>query len=200
MRNAIGCLTLLCVLLGLLAGCGTKSDGQTSSPVPAQTVPDAQISNLDPGTQAGSPDSSQTELDVQANTSVNAELSDGPQTPAKDGSVDVDLSVLSSTMVYAEVYNMMTDPGAYMGKTIRIKGQYNSSYFEDTKKYYFFVVISDATACCQQGIEFQWNGEHSYPEDYPEDGSEIEVTGVFGSYQELGQTYYYLAVDDMTRM
>ncbi len=177
MKKAIGLLTLLCLLSGLLAGCGTPS-----------------------GTPAGGSDSAQTEPDVPTGTSPDADLPNGPSKPAGDGSVDVDLTALSSTMVYAEVYNMMTDPDAYMGKTIKMSGQYYSSYFEETEQYYFFVVISDATACCQQGIEFIWNGEHTYPEDYPEDGTEVEVTGVFGSYQELDQTYYCLTVDDITRL
>jgi len=58
-------------------------------------------------------------------------------------------------------------------------------------------VIADATACCQQGLEFIWNGAHAYPDDYPEQESEIEITGVFQSYQEGSSTYYYLLVDDV---
>ena len=81
-----------------------------------------------------------------------------------------------------------------------MSGNYYSTYLEDTKNTYYFVVISDATACCQQGIEFIWSGEHSDPEDYPEEGAEIEVTGVFGSYQEQDQTYYCLAVDEMKQL
>lgn len=116
-----------------------------------------------------------------------------------DSKPDVDLTSLSSTMVYAEVYNMMNEPNRYMGKTVKVRGQYYANYFEDAKQYYHFIVVADATACCQQGLEFIWSGEHTYPDDYPEDGTLIEVTGVYGSYKELGETYYYLAVDDITR-
>jgi hypothetical protein len=115
-----------------------------------------------------------------------------------DSTIDVDLTTLSSTMVYAEVYNMMTVPNEYMGKTIKMGGQYYANYYEETGLYYHCVIIADATACCQQGLEFKWNGDHTYPDDYPADNSEIEVVGVFGSYDELGQTYYYLAVDNIT--
>lgn len=122
-------------------------------------------------------------------------------TTANDNSsssdVDVDLTKLSSIMVYAEVYNMMTSPDEYLGKTVKMQGPYYASYFEDTKKYYHYVIIEDATACCQQGLEFIWDGEHKYPNDYPIDGTNIEVTGVFGSYEELGLTYYYLTVEDV---
>ncbi|MGI5898519.1 MAG: hypothetical protein ACOX8S_01175 [Christensenellales bacterium] len=108
---------------------------------------------------------------------------------------DVDLTALSSTMVFAEVYNIMTNPDDYMGKTIKLSGQYYASYDELFKKYYHFIVIEDATACCQQGLEFAVKGETDYPQDYPPDGTVIELTGSFSSYDESGYTYYYISTD-----
>ena len=113
-------------------------------------------------------------------------------------SVDVDLTVLSSTMVYAEVYNMMVRPDDYIGKVVKMRGPYYASYYDETGKYYHYVIIEDATACCQQGLEFIWDGGHTYPDDYPENNKNIEVVGVFGSYEELGSTYYYLAAADIS--
>lgn len=121
----------------------------------------------------------------------------GKQITSTDG-VDVDLTRLSGTMVYAEVNNMMTSAEKYMDKTIRISGPYYASYLDETDEYYHYVIIEDATACCKQGIEFIWNGEHEYPGDYPEENARIEVTGVFQSHEVLGKTYYYLAVDEIT--
>jgi hypothetical protein len=62
--------------------------------------------------------------------------------------VDLDLSALSGTVVYSQVYDMMMEPERYMGMQVRMKGSF--SYFQDpeTKKEYFAVVIADATACC----------------------------------------------------
>ena len=111
--------------------------------------------------------------------------------------VDVDLTVLSSTMVFAEVNNIMVNPDDYMGKTIKMNGVYASSYGVDAEVSYHFVVIQDAAGCCPQGLEFIWNGEHRYPEDYPENMTEIEVVGIYDSYDEYGKTYYYLAVEDI---
>ena len=115
----------------------------------------------------------------------------------KGKAADVDLTVLSSTMVYAEVFNIMNKPDEYIGKTIRMRGPYTTSYYDDTKQYYHFVIIKDAAACCQQGLEFIWNGDHEYPADYPKEQTEIEVIGVFGRYVEQGASYFYLAVDDL---
>lgn len=118
------------------------------------------------------------------------------QTP-DSGGIDIDLTVMNSTMVYSEVYNMMVDPGAYVGKTVKIIGTYSALYYEPTGLYYHYAVIADATACCSQGLEFIWNGDHFYPDDYPADGTEIELVGVFGTYEELDYTYPYIAVDDI---
>ena len=118
--------------------------------------------------------------------------------PTERRGVDVDLTVLSSTMVYAEVNNIMTSPKNYVGKTIKMNGLYYASYFDQTDQYYHYVVITDATSCCPQGLEFTWDGNHAYPDDYPEDQANIEVIGVFDSYDELGQTYYYLDVNDLS--
>ena len=105
------------------------------------------------------------------------------------GAVDVDLTALSSTMVYSEVYNMMTDPGNYIGKTVKMSGVYAVYHDESTGKYYHACIISDATACCSQGIEFELKSGYSYPDDYPEEGGEICVTGTFDTYEEGEYTY-----------
>ncbi|MCL2078804.1 MAG: hypothetical protein FWH17_03055 [Oscillospiraceae bacterium] len=117
---------------------------------------------------------------------------------SKNIDVDVDLTALSSTMIYAEVYNIMTNPDDYMGKRIKMRGPYYASYFDETGSYYHYVIVEDAAACCMQGLEFIWNGEHIYPDDYPQDKAIVEIIGVFGSYDELNETYYYLSVDDIT--
>ena len=105
--------------------------------------------------------------------------------------VELDLSVLSGTVVYSQVYDMMMEPERYMGMQVRMKGSF--SYFQDpdTMKEYFAVVIADATACCAQGIEFVWDG-HKYPEDYPPLDTELTVTGAFNTYEENGFTYLQL--------
>ena len=112
--------------------------------------------------------------------------------------IDVDLTVLSSTMVFAEMFNIMTNPADYMGKTIKISGSYHASLFDKTGMYYHYVLIEDASACCAQGVEFILNGDHAYPDDFPVERAIIEIVGVYRSYEEFGDTFYYLAVDDIT--
>jgi len=119
----------------------------------------------------------------------------GGNVSAKNANIDVDLTALSSTMVYAEVSNIMSKPNNYLEKTIKLNGLFYSSYYDENDTMYYFVVITDAASCCPQGIEFIWN--RKYPEDFPEELSRIEVTGVFKSYNEFGETYYHLMVEDL---
>ena len=84
---------------------------------------------------------------------------------------------------------MMYTPDYYIGKPVKMKEQL--AYYEDpdAKSQYFACIIADATACCSQGLEFILTGEHTYPKDYPEVGSEITVTGIFELYEENGLQY-----------
>ncbi|MBQ6441943.1 MAG: zinc ABC transporter substrate-binding protein [Lachnospiraceae bacterium] len=132
-------------------------------------------------------DNRQTGVDENA---PEPESIDGSETAVSttDG-IDVDLTTLSSTMVYAEVYNMMVQPEDYTGKTVKMDGLFSSYHDEQTGKDYFACTIMDATACCSQGIEFVLTDDYVYPDDYPEEGGEICVCGVFDTYQEGDYTY-----------
>ena len=114
------------------------------------------------------------------------------------GKVDVDLTVLSSTMVYSEVYNMLyNDPAHYLGKTVKARGTFSiyqlvTDGVLQPDPVSYACIISDATACCAEGMEFVPEGDLTYPEDYPELGAEITVIGEFQSYEENGMTWYHL--------
>ena len=104
------------------------------------------------------------------------------------GKVDVDLTALSSTMVYSEVYNMLTVPENYVGKTIKMTGGYSAFLDESTGAVYRVCMIADATACCAQGMEFVLKDGMAYPEME----ADITVVGTFQVYEENGTTYCHL--------
>lgn len=112
-------------------------------------------------------------------------------TPSPDG-VDLDLTKLSATMVFAEVSAMVRTPEDYLGKTVRMAGplmvyEANPALGID---YFYTVVIQDATACCQQGMEFIW------PEGtLPEAGTGLVVTGTFAEYDCGGLPSYHIVAD-----
>ena len=112
----------------------------------------------------------------------------------QEADVDIDLTVMSATMVYSEVFNMLLTPEEYQGKTFLMDGLY-SGYDDDvTGRHYSMCIIPDATACCSQGIEFLLTDEYEYPDDYPEEGDEITLTGVYDLYDD-GEYEYYLLKD-----
>ena len=125
-----------------------------------------------------------------------SEESEQPQ--ASSNGVEVDLTVLSSTMVYSDVYNMLYyDQESYYGKTVKANGifaiyQMVVDGVTQPDPVAYACIIADATACCAEGMEFVLEGDYTYPDDYPELGTEITVIGEFQSYEENGMTWYHL--------
>ena len=114
-------------------------------------------------------------------------------------SVDVDLTTLSSTMVYAEVFNMMMSPDDYIGKTIRMAGIFTVYQDPETKQVYCGVIVEDATACCAQGFDLVMPEERSYPQDYPDPESEITVVGTLQADRTLEEHgIIFLRLEDVT--
>ena len=113
-----------------------------------------------------------------------------PENMSHDG-IDVDLTVLSPTMVYAEVFNMISYAPDYVGKKIRMQGPAVSYTDEEIGKTYYACLIQDATACCATGLEYV------LPEgaEYPEDDEEIIVTGVFDTYIDVDGIEYCRLLD-----
>lgn len=161
-----------------------KTEAVTTTPEPITEVPD-KITDI--------PDEV-TDIPVKT-TDIPGPITETPEKQKKDNGnlkyekVDIDLTELSSTLIYSEVYNMMMTPEDYIGKTVRMDGDFYTYYDEFLKQYFFACVIQDATACCAQGIEFVLAGEYTYPDDYPEEGSYIKVAGVFDTYED--EEYIY---------
>ena len=187
MMKRIFCLLLAaCMMASLCAyGKGSENDAETDIPssneeisAPAEIIP--------------TPDEQETPNEQQAQEEPE-------QTQTSADGVDVDLTVLSSTMVYSEVYNMLYFyPEDYYGKTVKMTGQFNVYQWVDESGVVadmpvaYACIISDATACCAEGVEFVLKDDLAYPDDYPELGAEITVIGEFQSYEENGMTWYHL--------
>ncbi len=189
-------LVLLCLFA--IAACGEKGQS-TGKRVPNNTssVNDVLQSGIDQSKNAAENyDSQVSEQDdedyyedgeyVPSGTPITKEVE------VKDNGeyvIDIDLTKLSATMVYTEVYNMMTYPENYVGKTVKMTGQFASLYDEMNDVYYFACIVKDATACCAQGIEFVTTDDFSYPDNYPVEGEDVTVVGVFDTYWEGNLIY-----------
>ena len=121
-------------------------------------------------------DSSETYLSIMEENLKSLTKALGVMTP------DVDLTQMSSTMVYASVYNMVSEPEKYKGKCVRMSGTFYNFYDEYTEENINACLIEDATACCQQGVEFVLKD----PNGYPADLTPITVTGTFETYEKNG--------------
>lgn len=112
--------------------------------------------------------------------------------------IDLDLTKMSATMIYTTVFDMLIMPEEYQNRNIKVSGFFYVFVNKLTDEKYFAVIIPDATQCCQQGLEFIWMGDHIYPQDYPEIGQEIEITGRYQiTENEEGVTYTYLKVSNL---
>ena len=193
----------LCMLL--LAGCsGDKSNQslhETSKQNTVEQVLEQQIANAE---------EKQAEETAQASDAASEEASQVLQQPdaamqngaidlepLPESDVDVDLTKMNSTMVYARVLNLLMNPETYVGMTVRMSGKLARYVDPETEAQYFACIIPDATACCAQGIEFVRKGDYSFPEDYPELDEEVVVEGVLEIYEENGMKYIHLNNADM---
>ncbi len=211
MKTRMCSLILLISLTVLATGCSNDSKGDTRNSGVSGSVEEVLFQKISEEDDISSVDAeaidnqamSQDSAMISSDSNLEAVAADDSITPIPYDTAtaeeehqeksapgaDVDLTVLSSTMVYSEVYNMMVSPDDYIGKTVKMKGQFVPYYDESTGKYYFACFISDATACCSQGIEFILTDDYLYPEDYPMEGATICVVGTFDTYME-GENMY----------
>lgn len=190
--------TLMCfICIVCLSACG-GSTSKTSAPISLQSnVTDVLQQGMEAADSKAAAENAEPEAEIYPTATPipptpEIALEDIAASNEAEG-IDIDLTKLSSTMVYAEVFSMMTNSKEYVGKTIRMRGYFSYYHNKPTDTYYFACLIKDATACCAQGIEFVLAGNNSFPDDYPRPGDEITVTGVFEPYLEDNYTFYHIA-------
>lgn len=110
--------------------------------------------------------------------------------PAGPKRIDVDLTRMSGTVVYAMVNQMVTTPEKFVGKHVRMKGVFSTYYDNEIKQRFFGCVISDALACCSQGLAFELAKPRKFPDEYPEEGAPITITGDFDLIKEEDEGSY----------
>lgn len=162
------CLSLVLIMIFALAGCGGSSSDRGGTVSNGKSVNDVLSSAAESETTAASA------LPLSEYKAFSGETSDIIP--------DIDLTAMNSTLVYSEVSNMMMEPQKYVGKCVKMRGNF-AVYEGDTRNYYA-CLIADATACCSQGIEFILDKNVSYPNDYPPLDTEITVVGTFDTYNE----------------
>lgn len=197
MKKILACIICLTLAFGVTA-CGKASDKDSNG--------DTKIISDAKNKQENS--KSDTKKEVSKKEVNKKEVSDdagkGKSSKSKSktnsNKIDVDLNNLNANVVYSQVFLMMTEPDKFIGKRIRMSGQFNVYAAQEGNPSgvteYYAIIIADAQACCQQGIEFVWPG-HTYPEGFPEVKSNASVTGIFEVYEENGKKYCRLVADSV---
>jgi len=212
MKTRWFCAAAVLLLIAALCGCGGRAETKSaqsaggavsqvlqqgaasaasaaSAPEPAVSAEPsaAAASSAEPAVSASEPaEAASSEAPVVSVPEPAASTAEPPsEAPAAsaDG-VDIDLTQMNATMVYAQVLQLMTEPDAYLGKVFRMRGQSWSTHDETTGLTYYGVIIADATACCAQGVEYAL-AEGAYPQDE----EEVTVVGTFETYDENGMLY-----------
>ena len=200
MKKILACIICLTLAFGVTA-CGKASDKDSNG--------DTKIISDAKNKQENS--KSDTKKEVSKKEVNKKEVADDAgkgkssksKSKTKGNKIDVDLNNLNANVVYSQVFLMMTEPDKFIGKRIRMSGQFNVYAAEEGNPSgvteYYAIIIADAQACCQQGIEFVWPG-HTYPEGFPEVKSNASVTGIFEVYEENGKKYCRLVADSVEQL
>ncbi|MBF1173309.1 MAG: hypothetical protein HXL92_04970 [[Eubacterium] sulci] len=195
MKKILACIICLTLAFGVTA-CGKASDKDSNG--------DTKIISDAKNKQENSKSNTKKEVSKKEvnKKEVAGDAGKGKSSKSKSktkgNKIDVDLNNLNANVVYSQVFLMMTEPDKFIGKRIRMSGQFNVYAAEEGNPSgvteYYAIIIADAQACCQQGIEFVWPG-HTYPEGFPEVKSNASVTGIFEVYEENGKKYCRLVAD-----
>lgn len=190
MKKILACIICLTLAFGVTA-CGKASDKDSNG--------DTKIISDAKNKQENSKSDTKKEVNKkEVADNAGKGKSSKSKSKTKGNKIDVDLNNLNANVVYSQVFLMMTEPDKFIGKRIRMSGQFNVYAAQEGNPSgvteYFAIIIADAQACCQQGIEFVWPG-HTYPDGFPEVKSNASVTGIFEVYEENGKKYCRLVAD-----
>ena len=195
MKKILACIICLTLAFGVTA-CGKASDKDSNG--------DTKIISDAKNKQENSKSDTKKEVNKkEVAGDAGKGKSSKSKSKTKGNKIDVDLNNLNANVVYSQVFLMMTEPNKFIGKRIRMSGQFNVYAAQEGNPSgvteYYAIIIADAQACCQQGIEFVWPG-HTYPEGFPEVKSNASVTGIFEVYEENGKKYCRLVADSVEQL
>ena len=204
MGRKIQKLLLLALSVLLIAGCSDNKTAQTNDDTAdreSSLINDLWLVDPTPGVKSNEASSNDTQ---SGGTSTNRapqirHIPGSRRTPEERAAVevDIDLTVLSATVLSAEVRNILLNGEDYLGKALRVSGLYYYLHFEPADTYYHLIITKDGDACCMEGLEFKLTGDPVFPDDFPPMQTPIEIDGTFSVHEEFDLQSYYLAVDEI---
>lgn len=105
---------------------------------------------------------------------------------------EIDLSHLGTTMIYAELASVFTEPEKYNGTTFRMHGslEIDENEIDGKRVQTLYCTVQDTSACCSIGLPFVLEAESNTP--LPSPGTQITVRGVFGEARDEFGEYHAL--------
>ncbi|NLJ64373.1 MAG: hypothetical protein GX337_03145 [Christensenellaceae bacterium] len=103
-----------------------------------------------------------------------------------------DLSRLSSTMAYAQLYDMLCNAENYVGSAVKLKGPY-MPYQSEAGELMHFVLVYDMQGCCELALEMLPTRGANI--EYPEMNTEIEAEGLFDICNDDGVRFVALRIN-----
>lgn len=169
-------IILTVLMITLITGCSSKSDEKSLSETTITSQQEDYIK------------------DIAKDMGVTEETTEfTPLAPSSD-IADYDLTTLDIDTAYTETINMSNNPYFYEGKTIRLKGTYDTQYSADTDTNYHFIMVNDSDGCIG-GLEFILANTSDTSNEYPQIDTPIEIIGTYESYEENGSPYFYINTD-----
>ncbi len=125
---------------------------------------------------------------------LNADIIAAQKELTKDKIFDVDLTKMSNTIIYSQIYDIVANQKNYINKTINLVGTLDSQYYDSVGQTLSFIIINDAIGCCPQGLELR------FPDDVelPATDTIIGVQGTMITYTEEENEFFCIWVEELT--
>lgn len=106
--------------------------------------------------------------------------------------VDEDISILPTTLAYAQTTRMMYDMETYLNNTVKIKGMFYHEINEEYEIDRITIMLLDETSCCQGYFELE------LPEGlaHPVNGEQIMIVGTYTTRRDGDYLYPVIEVTD----
>lgn len=108
---------------------------------------------------------------------------------------NIDLTQLSSAIVYAQVYNMLMEAEKFNGVHVKMNGIFYENSDSDKGSIFQCVLVKDNTGCCSVGFDILKGSESI---KFPANLTEIQVEGTFIVKEDSeGITRSYLVAEKL---
>ena len=117
----VSILLILAMTIFLMTSCGQEKKGNNHAANGTTGVADL-LQSAENASNPTTDTKPSTIATVPSETPSTESLPEEPETSKSKDGIDVDLSQMSATTVYAEVLGMVYEPERYKGKTVKMKG------------------------------------------------------------------------------